>query len=193
MATITLGRPRHARLRPRHEEGTLGCELRAHTLSLYPVLVLLLSEAQALSGSSSPSPSRQARKLALKATSCHAVRVVLGRAGEVSLIYKTDADLIHCMEARIEADLGADDNVARTAASIIRDTLEARLLDDNGRIDCDGNLSGVFKVCIIAMDGWLTLGKRLTAPEVELAARNRTINARSWVCARPMATPIATS
>jgi hypothetical protein len=185
MTTVTVGVAKRARKRPLHRDGTLGIELRDHTLSLCSNLVLSLADAQSLSGSSSRSPTRQARKLVLKANCSGAVRTVVELGSGGSLAYEANDGCIYCMEAsfvdcptkhRFGEQLGID---------ILKKVMESRLLDDVGRIKPTADVLDAFKVGVSAVNGWLTLGKMLTDGEAELAAKNHNPKVRVWACAKP--------
>jgi hypothetical protein len=180
-----VGVAKRARPRPLHPEGTLGIELRAHTLSLCPNLVLSLAEAQLLSGSSSRSPTRQARRLVLKANCCGAVRTVLEPGPLVSLAYEADDGCVYCMETSFTDCPTRRLNGERLATQILSDALEARLLDDKGRIEATADVVAAFKIGVIRVSCWLTCGHSLSCGEAEAAAKNRDLKVRVWACEKP--------
>jgi hypothetical protein len=173
------------RSRPDHPEGTLGIELSAFTLSLYPLLVLPLGQAQLLSGSTSRSATRQARKLVLGANYDDAVRVVTEPGGGVSLAYEANDDRIYCMDAMPGSDLTRLTFDEGRAVEILQGTLEVCLLDEIGRIKEAADVKGAFTLAVIALKGWLALGKPLGAHEIEIAANTHHLKISPWGCEKP--------
>jgi hypothetical protein len=165
--------------------GTLGIELSAYTLSLCPILVLPLATAQLLSDSSSKSPIRQARKLVLKASYPGAVRVVVEPGSGVSLAYEANDGRIYCMETSFVDCPTKRPSKERLAICILKKALESRLLDDVGRMKPTADVLDAFKVGVVAVNGWLALGRLLTDDDAELAAKNHDLKVRCWACEKP--------
>lgn len=172
--------------RPRHPEGTLGIELRAHTLSMYPIDAQPLSEAQFLTGSASRSATRQVRKMVLISNYNGAVRAVTEPSGCVNFAYEANDGRIYCAEsvfAVAKANVMFDEGAA---AKVIKGTLEACLLDEAGLIDPVADVAQSFVLAVVAVNGMLATGAPLAFHEVRFAALYHEPKIRLWGCDKPV-------
>ncbi|OWK34394.1 hypothetical protein FRUB_10365 [Fimbriiglobus ruber] len=93
-----------------------------------------MGDARSASGSTSPSPIRQARKLVLQANYDDAVRAVVQFGAGVGLVYDADDGRTYCMESSFVGDSTKPFSDVQKVVSLFQKQLYAHLLDASGCI-----------------------------------------------------------